>query len=789
MSWGLLRRNQKAARKHRGRNRAGFGRRVLMETLEDRCLLSITLSAPASWTYGGQSTISAAVVDTPPPPDGTPVTLVNVDSSGNATPILLRSGAPDVAGTVGGIASLDVTGLNAGSYDLAAQFTDADGNVETSTAVPVTVGQATLIISAVTDSKTYDGTVVSSQTPTVTGLNTAAGDTVTGLSQAFASPDVLGPDGSTLQVTPGYTGNDGNNGLNYSVSTMTAAGTITAADTTLSLASSDPAPVYGEALTITATVAPVPPGGGTPTGSVVFTIDGNRGQSISIVEPLIDGVATLPIPAPSPIPTPIPVVGGGASGTAAGQGLRVGGHTITAVYQSDTADFNSGASASLPLTVCRAATSTALSSSVDTVAPLTPYGHPILFTATITVTPPGGGIPGGWVVFEDASNNNAVLGKAHVMPGMPIMPVADGARPATPNTGVAYLCVSNLSVGTHTIVADYQGNPDYLPSTSPPDTVTIGQMASATLLCSSEPVAPQDVPVTFTAAVMPSFFATSSGMGMGFGNTVGFGTGFGPGGLVGPPVPRFQPPTGAVQFYYSPAGTCLIVCLGTPVTLDSHGVATLTVDDPNNPNSGLTLPVGTSIITATYIPDATSPYAGSNSNPIKQVIGLTPTKTTITPQFQKVQVNTSLSFTITVQPGGTALDGETVTIVDLGNPMADGGASTTTGTTLGTATLENGTATFTLSAGFPTPGLHLIDAVFPGDSNFAGSDGQAVVAVVPLPSPVQPVPPGPVGIPPTGPGGNTSSGSSQQSGQSADLTDQALQAILATPLVTSQVAS
>jgi hypothetical protein len=787
MSWGLLRRNERAARQHRGHHRAGFGRRVRLETLEDRCLLSITLSAPASWTYGEQSTVSAAVVDTPPPPDGTQVTLVNVDPSGNATPILLRSGAPDVAGTVAGTASLDVTGLNAGSYDLAAQFTDAAGNVETSTAVPVTVGQAALVISAVTDSKTYDGTVVSSQTPTGTGLNTAAGDTVTGLSQAFASPDVLGPDGSTLQVTPGYTVNDGNNGLNYSVSTTTAAGTIAAADTTVSLASSDPAPVYGEPLTITATVAPAPPGGGTPTGSVVFTVDGNRGQSVAIVEPLINGVATLPIPAPgSP-------GADGWSATAVTQGLRVGTHTITAVYQSDTADFNSGASASLSLTVAQATTSTTLTSSVDGSTNPTPYGHPILFTATITVTPPGGGIPGGWVIFEDASNDNAVLGKAHVMPDVPVMPVAGGAQPASPvaDTGVAYLCVSNLSVGTHTIVAYYQGNPDYLPSTSPPDTVTIGQMASATLLCSSQPVAPQDVAVTFTAAVMPAFFASSTGMGnTPFANAAGVGTAFGPGQPVGPPVPRYQPPTGAVQFYCSPAGTCLIRLLGTPVTLNGQGVATLTVDAPPSTTPGdpaLTLPVGTSIITATYIPDATSPYAGSNSNPIKQVIigaGVTPTQTTIAPQFQQVQVNTSLSFAITVQPGGTALDGDTVTIVDMGTPLASGIASTTTGTTLGTAILKNGAATFTLSAGFPTPGLHLIDAVFAGNGNFAPSVGQAVVNVVPVPSPV---PPGTT--PPTGSGGNTSSGSGQQSGQSADLTDQALQAILATPLVTSQVSS
>ena len=36
-----------------------------------------------------------------------------------------------VAGTVGGTALLDVTGLNVGSYSFVAEFTDAAGNVET----------------------------------------------------------------------------------------------------------------------------------------------------------------------------------------------------------------------------------------------------------------------------------------------------------------------------------------------------------------------------------------------------------------------------------------------------------------------------------------------------------------------------------------------------------------------------------------------------------------------------------------------------------------------------------
>src|SRR6185437_13286961 len=87
-----------------------------------------------------------------------------------------------------------------------------------------TITKATLDISAASDSKTYDGTTSSSQTPTVSGLQ--PGDTVTGKTQAFNSKNVLGLNGSTLSVT-GYVVNDGNSGGNYTVVTHTATGTIT----------------------------------------------------------------------------------------------------------------------------------------------------------------------------------------------------------------------------------------------------------------------------------------------------------------------------------------------------------------------------------------------------------------------------------------------------------------------------------------------------------------------------------------------------------------------------------
>jgi len=88
----------------------------------------------------------------------------------------------------------------------------------------ITITPAPLTISAVTDTKTYDGTSTSVQTPTVTGL--FSGDALSTLTQSFASKNVLGTNGSTLNVN-GFTLSDGNNGGNYTITVQSATGTIT----------------------------------------------------------------------------------------------------------------------------------------------------------------------------------------------------------------------------------------------------------------------------------------------------------------------------------------------------------------------------------------------------------------------------------------------------------------------------------------------------------------------------------------------------------------------------------
>ena len=108
----------------------------------------------------------------------------------------------------------------------------AMGSASTSTTTTANVTAKALTLAAVTDTKTYDGTTSSGATVTVTGLE---GNDTASVSQAFTNKNVLGANGSTLQVNSGYTINDGNSGNNYSVSTSTATGTINKAALTVAM--------------------------------------------------------------------------------------------------------------------------------------------------------------------------------------------------------------------------------------------------------------------------------------------------------------------------------------------------------------------------------------------------------------------------------------------------------------------------------------------------------------------------------------------------------------------------
>jgi hypothetical protein len=166
------------------------------------------------------------------------------------------------------------------------------------------------------------------------------------------------------------------------------------------------ASVIGQPINLSATVAVVAPGAGTPTGTVTFYADGSIVGSA-----LLDGSGSANINLSS---------------------LSVGTHNITATYAGD-ANFLSGSGSTNEM-VNPGNTTTVVTASPTTVA----YGQSVTLTATIGVDAPAAGPP----------------------PTGPVTFYADGVSigAALVIGGQASLSASGLAVGSHTISAVYGGD-------------------------------------------------------------------------------------------------------------------------------------------------------------------------------------------------------------------------------------------------------------------------------------------------------------------------------------------
>jgi Bacterial Ig-like domain (group 3) len=119
--------------------------------------------------------------------------------------------------------------------------------------------------------------------------------------------------------------------------------------------------------------------------------------------------------------------------------LSVGTHPLIAIYNSD-ANFTGSTSAVLNFVTSKAATSTAVSSSLN---PST-HGSAVTFTATVKSSTTG--IPTGSATFKDGTVILATVALTN---------------------GKAVFTTSALAVGSHAITAVYNGSTSFNPSTSP----------------------------------------------------------------------------------------------------------------------------------------------------------------------------------------------------------------------------------------------------------------------------------------------------------------------------------
>jgi hypothetical protein len=227
--------------------------------------------------------------------------------------------------------------------------------------------------------------------------------------------------------------------------------------------------VFGEEVTFTATVNPAGVSSNTPTGTVVF----DDGQTPIEVLSLTNGSASFNTGA-----------------------LSVGSHNITATYGGD-ANFATSTSSILTQVVDKASTTTTLLGAPNPAN----VGQTVTLTATVAAVSPGAGSPTGIVTFSEGA---ATLGTGTV------------------SSGVATLNISTLSAGSHTIIASYGGDTNFIASASAgfaqsvilpaavilvnesvtvADTPTLMEQAIAVIMV-SESITVTDAPVPLLPAVI-----------------------------------------------------------------------------------------------------------------------------------------------------------------------------------------------------------------------------------------------------------------------------------------------
>ncbi len=506
----------------------------------------------------------------------------------------------------------------------------------------------------------------------------------------------------TETITATYGGNttygsSTSNAVTETVSKNTGSNTLTTSNAT---------PAFGQAVTLTDTLAAV--NGIVPTGTVTFY---NGSTSIGTGTVNSSGVATL------------------TTST-----LPIGTDSITASYGGDSND-NTSQSNTVTETVGKATDSGTLTTSNATPV----FGQSVTLTDTLTSV--NGIIPTGTVTFY---NGTTALGTGTVNA-----------------SGVATLTTSALPVGTDSVTATYGGNATYNSSTTPAITETVTKGTDVGTLTSSNttPTFGQSVTLTDTLTsingVVPTgtvtFYNGTTAIGTGTVNSSGVATlttGSLPAGTdsitasyggdtnyssntsnavtetvskaTGTNVlstsnanPSFGQsvtltdtlsaangviPTGTVTFYNGST------VLGTG-TVNSSGVATLATTS---------LPVGTDSVTAVYGGD--NNFNTTTSNAVSETVGKGSATGTLSTSNAAPNYGASVTLTDTL----TAING----VMPTGTVTFYSGS-----TALGTATVDsNGIATLTTRA-LPV-GTDSVTATYGGDSNYVPSTSNTVTETV-----------------------------------------------------------
>jgi hypothetical protein len=376
--------------------------------------LSVT---PGTSVFGQPVSLTATVSAGTGTPDGA------VSFYDNATTLL---GTATLNGDATDQATLSVTSLPVGSASITADY-DGDNNVTFAPSNSAPVDETVQLSGSTT-------TVTSSQNPSVSGQGVTfdvsvapaglGAGTPTGTVQITVNGASLGTEtlsGGAASVTDNSLGAGSYTvTATYSGDAGFAAGSggltqVVTQDATATVLDDSPNPsVQNQTVTFTATVSPVAPGGGSPTGTVTF-LNGST--------PI--GAATL---------------SAGADGDQASielSNLDLGDNLITASYAGDS-NFIASASATVDQSVQAAppivGTSTAVTSSTSPSV----FGQSVSFSATVTPAS-GSEVPTGTVQFAVDGTNL----------GGPVTLDANGEAQSP--------SISSLAAGGHEVTAAYSG--------------------------------------------------------------------------------------------------------------------------------------------------------------------------------------------------------------------------------------------------------------------------------------------------------------------------------------------
>ncbi|MFO0910374.1 MAG: Ig-like domain repeat protein [Isosphaeraceae bacterium] len=387
---------------------------------------SVGLTAPTSILYGQTLTLTANVLPVAPGAGVPSGTIAFFDGS-----TLLG-----VAPITGASASLPVTNLVPGNHAFQAAF-NGDSNFwpSMSPTTNVNVVQAQTTVGLTSPSLVVVGQPTS-LSATVTAEPPTAG-VPTGSVNFFDNGNLIGSvtlvnGAATLPITFTTAGNHNvyaaylASGPFAGSNSQTSPVTVGMASARAVLTVSPVTAVTSQMLTLTATITAVSPSTGSPTGTVTFV---DNGITLGVAN-VTNGQAILHVPAPM-------------AGTP---------QTITAVY-SGNSQFLSQTSNAVAETVNAASTTTSLA-----ISPSATSRGMLQITATVTPVAPGGGIPGGWVVFY-----------------------VDGRKFRTQNlvNGKTTILVRGASAMGHVVRAVFQENGSYHTSQSPPVRVTASTIQPA----------------------------------------------------------------------------------------------------------------------------------------------------------------------------------------------------------------------------------------------------------------------------------------------------------------------